>query len=455
MFEVRDEETIIAQCTPSGSGAIALLRVSGENALEIAQKFAVLPHKKFFRDLPSHTIHYGQIIDESNHTIDHVLFLLMRAPQTFTGQNTIEITCHNNPFIIAAIINQAIKHGARIAQRGEFTKRAFLNKKIDITQAEAINELIHAHTEQALKKSLTQLEGSFSHWINKIEEKLLHALSLCEASFEFVEEDVNFDQQIKLSIHAVIQDIVHIEKEYDHQQQIKEGIRIALIGSVNAGKSALFNKLIKTERAIVTEIAGTTRDVIEAGIYRNQSYITFVDTAGLRETEEKIEQEGIKRSFKEAEKADIILLIIDSSQKLSQLEENLYNSLIKQYQPKVIPIASKIDLSQQNNFIPDALKVSALTNQGIDTLEQKIKEKMNALLNNYTAPYLLNQRQFKLLEQLKKPLKHIAKMTHETIEHELLSIHLRDALELLTELSGKSLSDRSIDDIFKNFCVGK
>ena len=455
MFEVRDEETIIAQCTPSGSGAIALLRVSGENALEIAQKFAVLPHKKFFRDLPSHTIHYGQIIDESNHTIDHVLFLLMRAPQTFTGQNTIEITCHNNPFIIAAIINQAIKHGARIAQRGEFTKRAFLNKKIDITQAEAINELIHAHTEQALKKSLTQLEGSFSHWINKIEEKLLHALSLCEASFEFVEEDVNFDQQIKLSIHAVIQDIVHIEKEYDHQQQIKEGIRIALIGSVNAGKSALFNKLIKTERAIVTEIAGTTRDVIEAGIYRNQSYITFVDTAGLRETEEKIEQEGSKRSFKEAEKADIILLIIDSSQKLSQLEENLYNSLIKQYQPKVIPIASKIDLSQQNNFIPDALKVSALTNQGIDTLEQKIKEKMNALLNNYTAPYLLNQRQFKLLEQLKKPLKHIAKMTHETIEHELLSIHLRDALELLTELSGKSLSDRSIDDIFKNFCVGK
>ncbi|KKQ20137.1 MAG: tRNA modification GTPase MnmE [candidate division TM6 bacterium GW2011_GWA2_36_9] len=420
MFEVRDEETIIAQCTPSGSGAIALLRVSGENALEIAQKFAVLPHKKFFRDLPSHTIHYGQIIDESNHTIDHVLFLLMRAPQTFTGQNTIEITCHNNPFIIAAIINQAIKHGARIAQRGEFTKRAFLNKKIDITQAEAINELIHAHTEQALKKSLTQLEGSFSHWINKIEEKLLHALSLCEASFEFVEEDVNFDQQIKLSIHAVIH-----------------------------------NKLIKTERAIVTEIAGTTRDVIEAGIYRNQSYITFVDTAGLRETEEKIEQEGIKRSFKEAEKADIILLIIDSSQKLSQLEENLYNSLIKQYQPKVIPIASKIDLSQQNNFIPDALKVSALTNQGIDTLEQKIKEKMNALLNNYTAPYLLNQRQFKLLEQLKKPLKHIAKMTHETIEHELLSIHLRDALELLTELSGKSLSDRSIDDIFKNFCVGK
>lgn len=455
MFEVRDEETIVAQCTPSGSGAIALLRMSGKFAFEIAQKFALLSHKKNLTALPSHTIHYGQIIDENSKSIDHVLFLLMRAPQTFTGQDTIEITCHNNPFIIEKIIQLAIKHGARLAQRGEFTKRAFLNKKIDLSQAEAINELIHAHTEQALQKSLAQLEGSFSNWIKKIEEKLLHALSLCEASFEFIEEDVNFDDQIKQSIRKVIQHIVTLEKEYNQQQQIKEGIRIALIGSVNAGKSSLFNKLIKTDRSIVTDIAGTTRDAIEAGVYRNQSYITFVDTAGLRETEEKIEQEGIKRSFKESEKADIILLIIDSSQTLSQKEQEIYNTLLKQHQNKIIPILSKVDLKKHPTFIPHALEISIVADQGLDSLEQEIKNKMAKILNTHNSPYLLNKRQFHLLEQLKKPLEQIAQMTNKSIEYELLSIHLRDALERITELSGKNLSDRSIDEIFKHFCVGK
>ena len=328
MIEVRDEETIIAQCTPSGSGAIALLRISGKNAVSIAEKLSDLPHKKILSEQKSHTIHYGSIIDQNNKTIDHVLFLLMQAPQTFTGEDTVEITCHNNPFIIEAIIAQATQLGARIAQRGEFTKRAFLNKKINLSQAEAINDLIHAHTEQALKKSLSQLEGSFSQWLTKIEKQLLQAYALCEASFEFIEdENITFDDQIRHIIETTLKEIVELESQHLYQKNIKEGFRIALIGTVNAGKSSLFNALIKSNRAIVTEVAGTTRDVIEAGLYKNQTYITFVDTAGLRETEEKIEKEGIKRSFEEAEKADIILLLTDNSQDLHIPQKKIYETI--------------------------------------------------------------------------------------------------------------------------------
>ena len=451
------EEAIVAQCTPIGSGAIALLRLSGINAYKIADKCTKLASKQLISTRTSHTVHYGWIVNEKGIHLDQVLFLVMHGPQTFTGQDIVEITCHNNPFIIDSIIQQLIRCGARIANRGEFTQRAYLNKKIDLVQAEAINELIHAHTQQALKKSLAQLEGSFSEWICNIEKKLLRALMLCEASFEFNEDDINFDDEIRTFIHSLLKDIQKIEQSYDQQQQIRDGIRIALIGSVNAGKSSLFNALIEKNRAIVTNIPGTTRDAIEAGMYTDSSYITLVDTAGLRNTDDHIEQEGIKRSFEEAKKADIIILTIDSSNSPNAQEETIYEKLISQYSEKIIPVATKSDIKQYNPTRKNLKFISTSTKAGknIDLLKKEIQKKITKILQTSEMPFLLNNRHFHTLQKLKKDLQKIESMTTKEIEPELISIHLRDALERLTELSGKNISEQALDEVFKQFCVGK
>ena len=272
-----DSDTIIAQCTPRGSGAIALLRISGLQAFTIVDKFSLLASKQKISDVSSHTIHYGQIIDLNNEVVDQVMFIVMRAPKTFTGENVIEITCHNNPFIIEKIISLSIENGARLAQPGEFAKRSFLNGKIDLIEAEAINELLNAHTQESLKKSLANLEGSFSNFIQKIEIKLMHCLALCNASFEFLDDEIEFESQIKEEISNIVDDIIELKKTFNKRQQIKEGIRIALIGSVNAGKSSLFNALLNKERAIVSSIAGTTRDSIEASVFTSDYFLQDKD----------------------------------------------------------------------------------------------------------------------------------------------------------------------------------
>lgn len=343
MIHSLDDQTIIAHCTPRGSGAIALLRISGLNAITIADVIGNVASGKKLADLPTHTIHYGTIQDAHGAALDQVMFLLMRGPKTFTGQDTVEITCHNNQFIIEQIMSIAIAHGARVAQEGEFSKRAVLNGKIDLVQAEAIKELIHAQTQLALKQSLSQLTGSFSYWISTIEQQLLKALALSEASFEFLDEEMEFAPQIQEIIESVTATIASIKKTFSQQQHIRQGIRIAIIGAVNAGKSSLFNALLNQERAIVTAIAGTTRDVIEAGLYKNGNFWTLVDTAGLRQTHDEIEREGIKRSFQEAQKADIIILAYDGGRAMSEQEIAVYEQLHAQYEHKIITVFTKMD----------------------------------------------------------------------------------------------------------------
>ena len=455
-----DEETIVAQCTPSGNGAIALLRISGKNACEIATKIGQLSSQKKLTDLPTHTIHYGWIVDhKNNEKIDQVLFFLMRGPKSFTGQDTVEISCHNNPFIIERIIQQAIQAGARLADHGEFTKRAFLNKKIDLVQAEAINELIHAQTQVALKQALGQLEGSLSHWILSIEEALLKALAYTEASFEFIdEEELEFGDQIHQELKNICTTIETLKKTFDHQH-IREGIRIALIGRVNVGKSSLFNAIVGKERAIVNATPGTTRDVIEAGLYRDGNYWTLIDTAGLRTTQDCIEQEGIKRTKQEAAKADILLLIYDGSELLSPEENKIYEELIATYQNKLLFVKNKIDLpQQQQNFktIVSCFEISTKNNLNIVAIEQAIQQKIDEILSTLQAPFLLNQRQFNLLCHVEKAIQDILPLLEKKqIDYEIVSHHLRNALEMLTELSGKTIEAKSLDTIFKNFCIGK
>ena len=452
---IRDDQPIIALCTPIGSGALALLRLTGTGSVELADKCAHLPNGKFLSTQKSHTVHYGTIVDENNKKIDQVMFIVMRGPKTFTGQDTVEITCHNNQFIIQEIINTALAHGARIADNGEFTRRAVLNNKIDLLQAEAINELIHAQTQQALKQSLAQIEGSFSSWITTIEQQLLKALAFCEASFEFIDEEMTFDTTITKIITNTCTTIAKLKKIFSQQQHIKDGIRIALIGSVNAGKSSLFNALLQKQRAIVTEIAGTTRDVIEAGVFHNGNHLTFVDTAGLRKTEDVVEQAGIEKSFEQAHLADIILLVIDGARTLTEQEKNIYQKLHKQFAQKIIVVVNKADLPQKNSLFTTPLTISTKTGNGLVTLEQQLDKKIHTLFSAIESPFLLNKRQFNLLLNLEQKLQTIHDMLNGTVAHELIAYHLNDALTLISELTGKTVSEKGMDAIFKQFCVGK
>lgn len=451
----RDQETIVAQCSPTGPGAIGLIRLSGNDALAIAQKIGSVK----ISCVASHTIHYGSVLHQDGAPIDKVLFLVMHAPATFTGQNTVEITCHNNPFIIESIINRAIQEGARIADNGEFTKRAMLNDKIDLIQAEAINELIHANTQHALKQSLAQLSGSFSHWIAQIQQELINALALSQASFEFIdEEDFEFGSQIKNILDKNLQTITSLKQTFDVQQQIRSGIRIALIGSVNAGKSSLFNALLKDQRAIVTNIAGTTRDVIEAGLYKNGNYWTLIDTAGIRKTDNEIEKEGIKRSIQQAQQADIILLIVDGTRALSQEEQTIYEEFYSQYHTKIILIRSKADLPQiSSEWLVNikSLRCSHDNNQLIKQIEQAIQEKITLIFQSINSPFLINKRQFNLMIKLEQKLIEIQKLLTGNIAYEIVSHQLNDALSNLSELTGKSISEAGMDAVFRNFCVGK
>jgi len=460
MILCHDDETIIAQCTPKGSGAIALLRISGITAVAVAAKISKLASGKSLLEMQSHTIHVGWIIDDAGSKIDHVMLLLMHGPKTFTGQDVVEITCHNNPFIVQEILHQAIKNGARMAQQGEFTKRAVLNNKIDLIQAEAINELIHANTQLGLKKSLSQLDGSFSSWVASIEKELTKALAFSESSFEFIDEEMAFGNEIKQIIESTLTTIGSIKKTFNQQLHIRQGMRIALIGSVNAGKSSLFNALLNKERAIVTDIAGTTRDAIEAGLYKKDCYWTLIDTAGLRQTNDFIEQEGIKRSHKEAQLADIIVLVFDGSRIATDQEHTIYDELLTQYRYKTICVQNKSDLPMCSNALlantPEIIQTSCYDKEALELLEQRIDDMISALLAKNESPFLLNQRHYNLLLGLENRLLEIITMLGtKTVAYELLSYHLNDALAHLCELTGKSISEQGMDAVFKEFCVGK
>lgn len=462
MIDTRDQETIIALCSPSGPGALALLRLSGAHAVLIASTISRLASGKTLPELPTHTIHLGWVIDHlTNDPLDQVMFMLMRAPKTFTGQDTVEISCHNNPFLIEKIIQQAISAGARLAQEGEFSRRAFLHGKIDLLQAEAINELIRASNHLTIKQSLAQLEGSFSHWIVQLEERLIKSLAFTQASFEFLDEEADFSEAIKSQLHLISADIKKAHESFDQQKRIREGFRISLIGAVNAGKSSLFNALLGKNRAIVTPHAGTTRDVIEAGAYWDFGYVTLIDTAGLRQTDDIIEQEGIKRSWHEAEQADLLLLVFDGARALTPQEESIYTKIFEQYQTKTILVQTKADL-QQLGTLPSELtdkkihQVSLSDQNSLGKLKAEIAHQAQAAISENNTPFLLNKRHYNLLKTADQHISlAVACLEGKNPAYELVTCHLQDALEVLSEFSGKTISERGMDAVFREFCVGK
>lgn len=452
-----DDQPIVALCTPQGSGALALIRISGYGAIELVDNITKLSSKKKLINIASHTINHGYVIDQEN-IIDEVLFFLMKAPRTFTGQDTVEISCHNNQFIINQIINLAIKHGAHHANRGEFTKRAFLSKKIDLLQAEAINDLIMAQNEIALKKSMAQLKGTLSHHISHIETMLITLLSTVEASFEFLDEeqrDLNFDNSIRSHLEKIIKRTNLILENFSQQQQIRQGVRIALIGSTNVGKSTLFNVMAKEERAIVTNIPGTTRDAIETTRYKDGHFWLLIDTAGVRSTKNSIEKKGINRSWQEAAQSDIILLILDATKPMTEKDKKLYEKIEENYSEKIIHVANKIDKAKNFKIKKEAICISAKNKTGIEQLEQKIEEKINKLFATAKTPFLLNQRQHDLLFELHTKLTQLNKQQTDTIHYEIIAYHLKQLIELISQLTGKTINEKMMDTVFKSFCIGK
>lgn len=449
-------DTIIAHCTPSGSGALALIRISGPDAFLLANICAQLSSKKKLTEVESHTIHHGWVINSAAQKLDEVIFFAMKGPKTFTGEDIIEITCHNNSFIIEAIIEQCIQVGMRLAQAGEFTRQAVENGKYDLLQAEAIHELISAQSREQVQQSLAQLSGSFSHCIQQLEHATLHILALCEASFEFLDEEMDFSSDIATKIDALLATITSLKYNFDKQQQLREGMRIALIGSVNAGKSSLFNALLGKNRAIVTPIAGTTRDSIEAHTYEYGTSVTFVDTAGLRITHDIVEKEGIERSYQEAEKADLILLVIDTSRECSSYEQAIYYDLIQKYSHKLCIINTKADLPTKT-FPSDfcGLTVSVQTLIGIENCKIMLKEKLHLILQQGTATFLLNKRHYTLLTSFEQELLHTKTLCKNPCPYELISHHITQALAYICELTGKSITEKTLDTIFSSFCIGK
>ncbi len=450
------QHPIVALCTPQGSGAIALIRISGYGAIDLCASFATLPSKKSLSDIPSHTVCYGNVVDQDGNLIDSVMFTVMRAPKSFTGDDTVEITSHNNPFIIQKIIYRALSLGALHAKAGEFCQRAFLNGKIDILQAEAITDLITANNDITLKQSLAQIKGSLSSQIIYIEENLLKALSLCRASFEFIEEEnIEFAQTIIELINNVTKIVKNLKNHSMTQKQIRSGFRIAFLGTVNAGKSSLFNALIGHKRAIVTNIPGTTRDCIQEGLYIDGLYWTLIDTAGLRVTNDIIEQEGIIRSQEEAHNADIILLIYDKSQPLTEATAAFYKKITESYFEKIIFINNKCDLladTKDDTF----LYCSAKTGFGIDIIKESIRKKVQTLCAHKATPFLLNTRQNELIHSIDNLLINLEKiLAKKSIAYEIAAYHLEEIISLLSQLTGKSISEASMDKIFRDFCVGK
>lgn len=456
MSNLHSHSIIVAQCTPQGQGALALIRITGTHVFDLVDKVTLLPFKKKFTHQATHTIQYGTFIGVQGEPIDAVLFLKMCGPHTFTGCDTVEITCHNNAFIINSIIETVIFYGGRLAEAGEFTRLAVINKKIDLVQAEAIDELIHATSLVHVKSALKQLQGSFSSWVDAIEQSLLTILALCAASFEFIEEEnIDFTNTIRTQLGELMHTIETVEKNFDAQVHLKEGFKVVLIGSVNAGKSSLFNAMLGKKRAIVHDSAGTTRDVIEATITKNGYYWTLVDTAGLRTTNDAIEQEGIHRSFEQAALADVILLVYDSTRVLSCEEVLLYNELHKTYNTKIIKVHNKDD--QKISFaLSHDIHCSALYNKGIDQLLEAVGKKIDALCKKNELPFLVNQRHMLLLQAVKVKLGEVLVLCNqERVAYELVSSQLHDILVQLSELSGKTISEKMMDRVFATFCVGK
>ena len=462
-------ETIVALASPSGAGAIAVIRISGNEALSIVAKIFQSVSGKDISQQKTHTIHLGHIVDEKK-VYDQVLVSIFKNPHSYTGENVIEISCHGSTFIQQQIIQLLLRKGCRMAQAGEFTLRAFLNGKLDLSQAEAVADLISSDNEASHQIAMQQMRGGFSNELTQLRQELLNFASLIELELDFAEEDVAFADRSQFNdllnrIEFVLKRLID---SFAVGNVIKNGIPVAIVGEPNVGKSTLLNALLNEERAIVSEIAGTTRDTIEDELTIGGIGFRFIDTAGIRETKDVVESIGIKKTFEKIEQAQVVLYLVESRKSkveslLPQIQE------IKQVHPEkpIIVVINKVDLLSENEIaeITNALStfdfrfstifISAKEKIGIDDLKNQLLSFVNtgALRNNETI--VTNARHY---DSLNKALEEIVKVKfgiQTNLSSDLMAIDIRQALYYFGEITGEVTNDELLGNIFANFCIGK
>lgn len=466
------QDTIVALATPSGAGAIAVIRLSGKEAISIASEVFQSVSGKDISKQRTHTIHLGHIVSEGK-IYDQVLLSIFKGPNSYTGEHVVEISCHGSTFIQQQIIQLLLRKGAKMAQAGEFTLRAFLNGKLDLSQAEAVADLIASDNEASHQIAMQQMRGGFSNEIAKLREELLNFASLIELELDFAEEDVEFAD--RSAFHELLNRIEFVLKRlidsFAVGNVIKNGIPVAIVGEPNVGKSTLLNALLNEERAIVSDIAGTTRDTIEDELVINGIGFRFIDTAGIRETKDVVESIGIQKTFEKMEQAQVVLFLVDSSQFTVDSIENLKIEIEKvknKYPTKaIVAIINKVDLLSEEdvkgiqeqlstfNVQLSTIFISAKQNIGIDELKNELLSFVNtgALRNNETI--VTNTRHY---DSLLKALEEIQKVKWGLESHlssDLIAIDIRSALHFFGEITGEVTNDELLGNIFANFCIGK
>ena len=464
------KDTIIALATAQGMGAIAVLRLSGEDAIAIVDQYFESSGKKKLQEVPTHTIHLGNIRD-GDRIIDQVLVSVFKGPNSYTGEDVVEISCHGSIFIQQQILQLFLDKGCSMAQPGEFTLRAFLNGKMDLSQAEAVADLIASESAASHKVAIQQMRGGFSSDIKELRDELLHFASMIELELDFAEEDVEFADREKLDellnhIQKVLQRLID---SFALGNVLKNGIPTAIVGEPNVGKSTLLNALLKEDRAIVSEIAGTTRDSIEDEMVIGGISFRFIDTAGIRATEDVVESIGIKRTYEKISKASLVILLVEAQDYLhrnSEIRARL-QQLAESYPDKsLLLVLNKSDelepgerttLSMQLDKEPpgDYLLISAKEGEGIDDLQHKLLEYIDsgALKNDETV--VTNSRHYSALQKSLGEIVRVREGLQEGLSGDLLAIDIRQALHYLGEITGEITTDDLLGNIFANFCIGK
>lgn len=461
------QDTIVALATPSGAGAIAVIRISGNDAISIASTvFKSVSGKDIIRQ-KSHTLHLGTIEDEGR-VYDQVLLSLFKGTNSYTGENTVEISCHGSVFIQQQIIQLLLRKGCRMANAGEFTLRAFLNGKLDLSQAEAVADLIASDNEASHQIAMQQMRGGFSSEIAKLREELLNFASLIELELDFAEEDVEFADRTQFydllnRIEFVLKRLID---SFSVGNVIKNGIPVAIVGEPNVGKSTLLNALLNEERAIVSDIAGTTRDTIEDEIVIDGIGFRFIDTAGIRDTQDVVESIGIKKTFEKMEQAQVVLFLVSNNQlAVGNSLDNLKVEIAKiknQYPQKaLLVIGNKIDLYSDEQIesikseIPEILLISAKNKEGVEELKAKLLSFVNtgALRNNETI--VTNARHYDSLIKALEEIQKVQHGMHSGLSADLMAIDIRQALYYFGEITGQVTNDELLGNIFANFCIGK
>ncbi|MBI5404371.1 MAG: tRNA uridine-5-carboxymethylaminomethyl(34) synthesis GTPase MnmE [Ignavibacteriae bacterium] len=452
-------DTISAISTPIGEGGISVTRISGSNSFGITEKIffkdTARNRKISIQETASHTIHFGYLFDGENQ-IDEVMVSIFKKPNSYTGEDTIEISSHGGVLVTQKILSLTIKSGARHAEPGEFTKRAFLNKRLDLSQAEAVADLIKAKTDSAHESSLKQLEGSLSKYISTVRQEIIDATSLIELELDFSEEDIEFvpKDEFRNKISGIVEKLNEIISSYISGKIIRDGINLVISGRTNSGKSSLFNQLLKSDRAIVSNISGTTRDYLQENIVIDGILFNLIDTAGIRQSEDVIETEGIKRSFRKIEEADFILYLIDSTESMDFIENEAEYFKNNFDLKKSIPVFTKKDIGKVRK---GEISISVYDEGSIKELKSSITGKINESANVKTGSEIIltNLRHKLCIESVVNSLEQVISGIDRKMSGEFISVDLRNALNYLGEITGEVTNEEILNNIFKNFCIGK